>query len=82
MSLLLLFRPLSSEAPPIPPIPPEPGELPVHLSGGGGGGAGLNPYLSGLTKTYRMPGMREIIQREDDEILAVIMAAVTKGTLQ
>jgi hypothetical protein len=29
-----------------------------------------------------MPGMREIIQREDDEILAVIMAAVTKGTLQ
>lgn len=63
----------------VPPIPPTP-QSPTPQNMGGGTGL-VDPRYSSLTRTWHMPGMRDIIERDDQEILEVIMIAVTKGLL-
>lgn len=76
MSLLLLFRPRSQGTPP-PPPPSDTSQLPV--SGGGAGWA--NPKLSSLTHTWNLPGVREVLQKEDELIIDTILMAVVNETL-
>ena len=53
------------------------------VSGGGGGAAGVAAYKLPGAKTYEDEDrIRAEIIREDEEILAVIMSAVTSGAMK
>lgn len=54
---------------------------PVITGGGGGAAAGVSGYKLPSTLEYESDIRAEII-REDEEILAVIMSAVTSGALK
>lgn len=49
------------------------------MSGGGSGWA--NPKLSSLTRTWNLPGMRSVIEKEDELIVDTILMAVVNETL-
>lgn len=79
MSLLLLFnQQVSGDPPPPPPPPPVVEEIPEPRSGGSGF---LGPRYSSLTRTMMFPGMKEIIEADDEIVLRTIIQAVTKGML-
>lgn len=66
--------PRPGTAPPIPPIPPIPPNM-------GGGTGFIDSRITSLMRTRHMPGMREIIEKDDEIILEVIVMAVTKDML-
>lgn len=66
--------PRPGTAPPIPPTP----QIPPNMGGGTGF---IDPRVTSLMRTRHMPGMREIIEKDDEIILEVIVMAVTKDML-
>jgi hypothetical protein len=64
---------------PPPPVVVPPPIFPVTGGGAPGGYPGLK--VSSLVRTWDMPGMRQIIEADDEIVLKVIMEAVTNGRL-
>ena len=48
---------------------------------GGSPGIGIDPRYSSLTKTRNLPGMRDIIEADDERIVQAVSDLFTKGTL-
>lgn len=46
-----------------------------------GAGGALNPRYNPFTKTHELPGMREIIEADDEQVLRVLMEAVVKDKI-
>lgn len=65
-------------ATPTPTPTPTPPLVVVTQSGGGGP---ISPRYTSLTKTKHFPGMKEVISRDDEEILSIIAQALTNRIL-
>lgn len=59
------------------PASSTPQVLPISVGGAGW----ANPKLSSLTRTWNLPGVREILEKEDELIIETIAMAVINETI-
>lgn len=77
---LLAYWAGGAQSPGFGPPPPPPPPPPKFVTPTGGGGA-LDPRWTSLTKAKYFPGIREMIEKDDQLILDVILMAITKDIL-